>query len=162
MVFGAITSDGKCPLIFIDPGVKVKAPYYRDTVLKKKFLPWARRHFRGRHWCFQQDGAPSHKAEEVQNWIRNNFPEFIKVDISKKKPGQWPSNSPDLNPLDYAIWGILEASIHGKKFNSINELKATLRRAWNRIDVNVLASAVDNWPKRLRSCVQADGGYFEI
>uniref|UniRef100_A0A914E4X2 Transposase n=1 Tax=Acrobeloides nanus TaxID=290746 RepID=A0A914E4X2_9BILA len=83
--------------------------------------------------------APSHKAEAVQNWIRETFPEFIKVDISKKKPDQWPPNSPDLNPLDYAIWGILEAVIYGKKFNTIDELKAALRRAWSRIDVNMLA-----------------------
>ena len=33
-------------------------------------------------------------------------------------------NSPDLNPLDYAIWGILEAAIYGKKFNTIDELTA--------------------------------------
>uniref|UniRef100_A0A914EIK6 Transposase n=1 Tax=Acrobeloides nanus TaxID=290746 RepID=A0A914EIK6_9BILA len=139
--------------IFVDPCVKVKSEYYRETVLKKKFLPWVRRHFRGRHWCFQQDGAPSYKAEAVLNWIHDTFSEFIKVDISKKKLGQWPPNSPDLNPNDYAIWGILEAAIYGKKFNTINELKAALRRAWSRIDVNVLASAVDNWPKRFRACV---------
>ena len=67
------------------------------------------------------------------------------MNISKKKPGQWPPNSPDLNPLDYAIWGILEVAIYGKKFNTIDELKA-----------------VDNWPKRLHACVEANGGYFEI
>ena len=71
-------------------------------------------------------------------------------------------NSPDLNPLDYAIWGILEAAIYGKKFNTIDELKAVLRRTWSRIDVNVLASAVDNCPKRNRACVEVNGGYFEI
>ena len=84
------------------------------------------------------------------------------MDISKKKPGQWPPNSPVLNPLDYAIWGILEVAIYGKKFNTIDELKAALLRAWSRIDVNVIASAVDNWPKRLRACVEANGSYFEI
>ena len=64
--------------------------------------------------------------------------------------------------MGYVIWGILEAAIYGKKFNTINELKAALRRAWSRIDVNVLAFAVDNWPKRLRACVEANGDYFEI
>jgi len=84
------------------------------------------------------------------------------VNISKKRPGQWPPNSPDLNPLDYAIWGILEAAIYGRKFRTIEELKAALQEAWERIDLNVLASSVDNWRKRLRACVQANGGYFEI
>uniref|UniRef100_A0A914EP19 Transposase n=1 Tax=Acrobeloides nanus TaxID=290746 RepID=A0A914EP19_9BILA len=71
-------------------------------------------------------------------------------------------NSPDLNPLDYAIWGILEAAIYGRKFRTIEELKAALQEAWERIDLNVLASSVDNWRKRLRACVQANGGYFII
>jgi hypothetical protein len=142
--------------------VKVKSRYYREQILDRVLLPWARRHFGRRHWCFQQDGAPSHKAEEVQNWIRDNFPDFISVNISKKRPGQWPPNSPDLNPLDYAIWGILEAAIYGRKFRTIEELKAALQEAWERIDLNVLASSVDNWRKRLRACVQANGGYFEI
>ena len=101
----------------------------------------------------------SHKAEEVQNWIRDNFPDFISVNISKKRPGQWPLNSPDPNPLDYAIWGILEAAIYGRKFRTIEELKVALQEA---VDLNVLASSVDNWRKRLRACVQANGGYFEI
>jgi len=45
---------------------------------------------------------------------------------------------------------------------TIEELKAALQEAWERIDQNVLASSVDNWRKRLRACVQANGGYFEI
>uniref|UniRef100_A0A914CQC2 Uncharacterized protein n=1 Tax=Acrobeloides nanus TaxID=290746 RepID=A0A914CQC2_9BILA len=59
-------------------------------------------------------------------------------------------------------WGILEAAIYGRKFRTIEELKAALQEAWERIDLNVLASSVDNWRKRLRACVQANGGYFEI
>uniref|UniRef100_A0A914EKN8 Tc1-like transposase DDE domain-containing protein n=1 Tax=Acrobeloides nanus TaxID=290746 RepID=A0A914EKN8_9BILA len=162
MVWAAITSDGKSPLVFVEPDLKVKSRYYREQILNRVPLPWARRYFGRRHWCFQQDGAPSHKAEEVQNWIRDNFSDFISVNISKKRPGQWPPNSPDLNPLDYAIWGILETAICGRKFRTIEELKAALQEAWERIDLNVLASSVDHWRKRLRACVQANRGYFEI
>uniref|UniRef100_A0A914EPI5 Transposase n=1 Tax=Acrobeloides nanus TaxID=290746 RepID=A0A914EPI5_9BILA len=52
MVWAAITSDGKSPLVFVEPGVKVKSQYYREQILDRVLLPWARRHFGRRHWCF--------------------------------------------------------------------------------------------------------------
>jgi len=37
----------------------------------------------------------------------------------------WPpnSNSPDLNPVDYAIWGTLQECVeHGRKFENMEQL----------------------------------------
>jgi len=49
-------------------------------------------------FIFQQDGAPTHAARVTQEWLHANCPEMIEKD-------QWPPNSPDLNPLDYHVWG---------------------------------------------------------
>ena len=49
-------------------------------------------------FIFQQDGAPAHTARVTQEWLHANCPEIIEKD-------QWPPNSPDLNPLDYHVWG---------------------------------------------------------
>ena len=49
--------------------------------------------------CFL-DSAPCHTATRVAEFFRTENIEFCtKVD--------WPPNSPDLNPLDYGIWGVL-------------------------------------------------------
>ena len=45
--------------------------------------------------------ALSHRANETQEMLAEECPEFISRDA-------WPPNSPDLNPLDYSIWSILE------------------------------------------------------
>ncbi|KIH63198.1 hypothetical protein ANCDUO_06503 [Ancylostoma duodenale] len=45
--------------------------------------------------AFQQDGAPSYKSEETQEWIARNF---ISVDLGPQRPGHWPGNSFDLDP----------------------------------------------------------------
>ena len=59
-------------------------------------------------FIFQQDGAPAHTARSAQEWLRANCPDFVAKD-------QWPPNSPDLNPLDYHVWGaMLEASNKAK------------------------------------------------
>jgi len=39
-------------------------------------------------------------AKLAQDWIATNCSEFIGKD-------EWPPNSPDLNPLDYHVWGAM-------------------------------------------------------
>ena len=127
MVWAGITHDGKTPLIFIKEGVKVDQVVYQ-TMIQDKVLPWAQDHFGDRHWTFQQDSAPSHKALNIQKWIEANFPDFINSQ-------QWPPNSPDLNPLDYSIWSILESSACKKLHTSIAALKRTLKKVWDEISM---------------------------
>jgi len=47
---------------------------------------------------FQQDGAPAHRSRHTVAHLRSNVSEFI-------EPENWPPNSPDINPVDYAVWG---------------------------------------------------------
>ena len=49
-------------------------------------------------FIFQQDGTPARTAKLAQDWIATNSSEFIGKD-------ELPPNSPDLNPLDYHVWG---------------------------------------------------------
>src|SRR6218665_1831761 len=49
-------------------------------------------------FIFQQHGTPAHTARVTQEWLHANCPEIIEKD-------RWPPNSPDLNPLDYHVWG---------------------------------------------------------
>ena len=47
---------------------------------------------------FQQDEAPAHRSRHTVAYLRSNVPEFIEAE-------NWLPNSPDLNPVDYAVWG---------------------------------------------------------
>ena len=41
---------------------------------------------------FQQDGAPAHRHQLVQSWLKEKFVDkFVDKDV-------WPPRSPDLNP----------------------------------------------------------------
>ena len=111
---------------------------------------------------YQEDGAPGHKAEETRNLVKDIFPECIDVDISpQRNNGEWPPNSPDLNVLDYSLWSILEAEACSKPHQSIEALKKSLVKVWNNIPQEVIDRAVDDFPKRLKKCVEAGGGHFE-
>ncbi|QQP49604.1 Uncharacterized protein FKW44_010330 [Caligus rogercresseyi] len=50
---------------------------------------------------FTQDGAPAHTFKKVQEFCKGNMASFWPADF-------WPSSSPDVNPLDFAVWGFLE------------------------------------------------------
>ena len=51
---------------------------------------------------FQHDNAAGHKAKVVSNWFHKHDNESNVL--------QWPSQSPDLNPLEH-LWGVAEREI---------------------------------------------------
>ena len=47
-----------------------------------------------------QNNAPSHRPKAMQHFLRQNTPDLL--------ADEWASYSPDLNPLDYCIWDIVQ------------------------------------------------------
>jgi len=73
----------------------------------------------------------------------------------------WPSNSPDLNPVDYNIWGILQERVYHSRIHDVKELKERLLSEWRLLDHNIIAAATAQWCSRLNACVRVNGGHFE-
>ena len=69
--------------------------------------------------------------------------------------------SPDLNPLDYSIWSLLEADMNAEEHNSVESFKNAISEAFERLPMEVINQAVDNWMKRLDAVIKAKGGHFE-
>ena len=111
------------------------------------------RHLLSDNFIFQQDGAPAHTAALVQDWIKEKCPDFI-------GKSEWPPNSPDLNPLDYHMWGAMlqRYQKYTPKPINIAELKTAL---WNDLPQEFIDKAILSFRKRLRPCVAAAGGHFE-
>jgi len=52
---------------------------------------------------------------------------FIKHDM-------WPPNSPDLNPVDYAVWGALQQMVYQRRrYTTINQLKQAIVIEWDKL-----------------------------
>jgi hypothetical protein len=69
---------------------------YSVQILPDHLIRDARKQF-GRRYLLQQDNDPKHKSRVAQQFISNEVLEMI----------DWPSNSPDVNPVDN-LWSIIK------------------------------------------------------
>ena len=86
--------------------------------------------------------------------LHRETPDFI-------SPDQWPPNSPDMNPVDYKIWAVMQERVYEKHVNDVDELCQRLLSVWHSIGPNVIDEAIDQWRARLTACVRAKGSHFE-
>jgi inhibitor of nuclear factor kappa-B kinase subunit alpha len=105
--------------------------------------------FSGQEWVFQQDSAPVHKAKMTQEWLRRNVMAFFSAE-------NWPSCSPNLNPLDYKLWAVLEDMACRKRHSS---LKRSLMKTAAEFPLETVCAATAEWPEHLKACVEAEGGH---
>jgi hypothetical protein len=154
MVSAGVCYGGKGRLHFVDEKAKINADYYMTNLLPKLFEDC--QNLVPDHFIFQQDGAPAHTARITQQWIELNCPDFIKKD-------EWPPNSPDLNPLDYHVWGAMleKYRAHRPKPTNRAELKTVLQVIWDDLPQESIDRAILSFRRRLQACIRADGGHFE-
>ena len=152
MVSVGVSKLGCTEMFFVDPGMKINVAYYRDVLLRQRLLPAIRR-VSGKNFIFQQDSAPAHRARETLKLLRRETPDFISPYL--------PPNSPDLNPVDYEIWAVMQRRVYKTKIRTIDELKQRLIEVWCGLEQSTVDMAIEQWRGRLRACVRAKGGHFE-
>lgn len=153
MVSVAVSKLGCTDLFFVDPGTKINGQYYRDILLSEQLLPSIKM-IAGDAYVFQQDNAPAHRARETVALLQQVTPEFI-------EPAMWPANSPDLNPVDYRVWGWMQDRVYQQPVTNIDQLRKRLLQIWASMPQNIIDEAINDWRKRLQACVEAGGGHFE-
>jgi len=146
--------DALSELIFVDPGTKINGQYYRDVLLQK-LLPAIRR-VSGNMFTLPQDSAPAHhRARDTIELLRRSTPDFI-------APDMWPPNSPNFNnPVDYAIWSRMQQRVYQTRVHDIDELRQRLITVWCGLEQCAVDDAIEQWQRRPRACVDAEGGHFE-
>jgi len=70
----------------------------------------------------------------------------------------WPSNCPDLNPLNYAVWDILQQTVYQcLRFTTVNQLKQAIVAKWGKLPQRLVNRAIGQWHRGLGSVVQQGG-----
>ena len=83
--------------------------------------------------------------------------------ISRFANREWPSRSPDLNPLDFSFWNLAMTEVYKVKPKTLEELTTTVENFFEQLgqDENLVRKIVGNILKRAEICVQQEGGHFE-
>ena len=154
MVSAGVCHHGKGRLHFVPDKAKVNTECYVTTLLPDLLQDC--HDLLGEDFIFQQDGAPAHSAHRTQNFLQENCPDFIKKD-------DWPPNSPDINPLDFHVWGVMldRYQKYQPKPQNIAELKTVLQKIWESLPEDQIKKSIMSVKKRLSACVRAEGGHFE-
>ena len=103
-------------------------------------------------WVWQQDGARLHTARDTVEYLEGACPEFI-------RPEQWPPNSPDLNPLDFFVWGAVERVSNEQPRPTKADLKAAIVAAFNGLETETIARACSRFRTRADKVMKAGGQY---
>ena len=146
MVWGCFSGKGLGPLVRVDGKINHQ-DYIR--ILDENLLPLIQSDFNGKGYAFQDDNAPVHTAKGVTNWIGEK-----KIKILP----DWPSQSPDLNPIEH-LWDELERRLKNRKKHPKNatELEMALKEEWSLIPPKTYSNLIKSMPKRLEACISNNG-----
>lgn len=107
---------------------------------------------------FMQDGAPPHHAGIVRDFLDETYPHGW---IGRDGPIAWPPRLPDLNPLDYFLWGHLKDIVYQQSVDDRDVALGLIQDAAAGITREMLERSTRGIKRRLHDCVNRNGEHFE-
>lgn len=144
MVWGSFAASGPGQLTIIESTMN-SSLYQR--VLEDNVRPSVGKLKLNRKWTLQHDNDPKHASKSTKEWLKRK----------KWKVLEWPSQSPDLNPIEM-LWGDLKRAVHARNPSNIAQLKEFCMEEWANISPSRCQRLVDSYKKRLLEVVSAKGG----
>jgi len=142
IVWGCFSYNGMGNLIFVENNL-TSISY---QIILSKNLITSSKNTSLKDFTFQQDNAPPHRSKLLQNY-------FIENQI---KVLPWPSQSPDLNPIEN-IWSLISKELCSRNIKSIKDLKSNIQDIWINISKDNIRKLVDSMPNRLGKVINNNG-----
>ncbi|KAG2460510.1 TC1A transposase, partial [Polypterus senegalus] len=143
MLWGYFSAAGTGRLVRIKG--KMTGAMYRN-ILDENLLQTALDLRLGRRFIFQQDSDPKHTAKISKEWLQDNSVNVL----------EWPSQSPDLNPIEH-LWRDLKMAVHRRFPSNLMELERFCKEEWAKLAKDRCAKLVASYSKRLEAVI-ADKG----
>ncbi|XP_071000052.1 uncharacterized protein [Oncorhynchus clarkii lewisi] len=143
MLWGCFSAAGTGRLVRIEG--EINGEKYRE-ILDENLLQSAQDLRLGQRFIFQQDNDPKHTAKTTQEWLRDKSLNVL----------EWPSQSPDLNPIEN-LWRDLKIAVQRRSPSNLTELERICREEWEKFPKYRCAKLVASYPRRLEAVIAAKG-----
>lgn len=107
---------------------------------------------------FMHDGAGPHFANIVTNFLNEEYPDRW---IGRGGPIRWPARSPDLNPLDYFLWGYIKNYVYRQTMADEAATLQLIQDTARIITPEILGASTRAFEHRLLNCLNCNGSHFE-
>jgi len=116
------------------------------SILVNQMIPSAIALFPSGEYIFQQDNDPKHTAKKNQLYLSNK-----KVSVL-----EWPSQSPDLNPIEN-LWSYVDRQLQERNPKNEDELFNIIKQCWESLNVEILTALVESMPRRCLAVIESNG-----
>ncbi|KAK3517172.1 hypothetical protein QTP70_000287 [Hemibagrus guttatus] len=127
-----------CNLVKVD-GIMKKEDYLK--ILVENLVVSAHKLNLPENWTYQQDNEPKHTARVVKQWFRD------------KQWLEWPSQSPDLNPIEN-LWRKLKIRVRARKPSNLQQLGTFVKEEWGNILQQTCRNLVETYKKHLQAIIK--------
>ncbi len=138
MLLGCFSANGTGRLPRIEG--RMDGAMYRE-ILANNLLPSVRALKMCHGWVFQHDNDP-----QTKKLLRKKHFKVL----------EWPSQSPDLNPIEN-LWRELKLCFAQRQPQNLKDLEKTCIEEWAKIPAAVCANLVNNYRTRLTSVIVNKG-----
>ncbi len=149
VAWACMAASGTGSLVFIDDVTADKSSRMNSEVfraiLSAHIQPNASELI-GRRFTVQMDNDPKHTAKATKEFLKGK----------KWTVMQWPSQSPDLNPIEHAFH-LLKTKLKGKCPKNKQELKTVAVEAWQSITRDETQRLVMSMRSRLQAVIDCKG-----
>lgn len=100
-------------------------------------------------FIFQDDNDPKHRSKYITN-LKNSY---------NINSFDWPSNSPDLNPIEN-VWPLIKSKISKNNTSTKDGFKKNIQTECDKIDMNIINNLIDGMSKRIEKLIENKGNYI--